>query len=103
MPTGGFASSSGTRSIPGFNHRGRSSGFVQPSHQMQATSSRLGARTITAIGAGGVSATCAAQRGIAAGDVAAALHAAIEAGIDLFEIAAEEPAERLIGEAIRTL
>ena len=64
---------------------------------------RLGTRTVKAVGVGGLSVTCAALRGLDAGDVTRALHAAIAAGLDLIEVAPEEAAEHLAGDAIRTL
>jgi aryl-alcohol dehydrogenase-like predicted oxidoreductase len=60
-------------------------------------------RTIPPVGLGDVSLSRAANRGLDGADVGRALHEAIEAGIDLVDIAAEEGAERLVGDAIRTL
>lgn len=53
------------------------------------------------VGIGGVSMTCATLRG--ADDPGRVLHAALEAGLDLVEVTAEEAAERLVGDALRTL
>ena len=60
-------------------------------------------RTILPVGAGDVSVRCATLRGLDSGAVSHAIHTAIEVGIDLFDVAAEEPAERLVGDAIRSL
>jgi len=53
------------------------------------------------LGIGGVSMTCAALRG--ADEAERALHDALEAGLDLVEVTAEEAAERVVGDAIRAL
>src|SRR5262249_12346454 len=79
----------GTRSIRRFNHRVGCEAMLS--------------RAIPAVGMGDVSVSCAAQRGLDANDVAAALHTALEAGNDFVDVAAEEPAERLVGEAIKSL
>ncbi|HEY5950883.1 MAG TPA: aldo/keto reductase [Kofleriaceae bacterium] len=60
-------------------------------------------RSILAVGIGDVSVSRAALRGLDAGDVTRALHQAIEAGFDLVDIAAEEAAEHLVADAIRSL
>ncbi len=59
--------------------------------------------TIPRVGLGDVSVTRAAHRGLDAGDVSRALHAALEAGLDLVDIAAEEAAEELVADAVRSL
>lgn len=63
----------------------------------------IAARTFPPVGAGDVSVSIAAKRGLDATDVSRALHAAIEAGFDIYDIAAEEKAERVIGDTIRAL
>lgn len=60
----------------------------------------LSARTV---GAGEVSLSRSAGRGVDASELARAVHAGLEAGIELVEIAPEEDAERLVGDAIRAL
>lgn len=55
------------------------------------------------VGTGDVSLTRAADRGLDAGDVTRALHAAIEQGIDLVEVAPDADSERLAGDALRAL
>ncbi|HEU4612514.1 MAG TPA: aldo/keto reductase [Kofleriaceae bacterium] len=60
-------------------------------------------RSTLPVGSGDVSVSRAVQRGLDAGDVTRALHDALLAGIDLVDVAPEEPAERLVGEVIRTL
>lgn len=60
-------------------------------------------RSLLPVGSGDVSVSRAVQRGLDAGDVTRALHDAIEAGIDLVDVAPEEPAERLAGEVIQAL
>ncbi|NVB81143.1 MAG: hypothetical protein HOV81_22295, partial [Kofleriaceae bacterium] len=55
------------------------------------------------VGAGDVSLARAADRGLDAGDVTRALHAAIEQGIDLVEVAPEPDTEHLAGDALRSL
>lgn len=60
----------------------------------------LSARTV---GAGEVSLSRSAGRGVDPGELARAVHAALEAGIDLIEVAPDEDSERLVGEAIRAL
>jgi aryl-alcohol dehydrogenase-like predicted oxidoreductase len=56
---------------------------------------------VTAVGCGDVSLARAAARGIDAIDVSRVLHEAIEAGIELVDVA--EDAEPLVGEAVRAL
>lgn len=60
-------------------------------------------RTIPAVGCGDVNVSRAAHRGLDAGDVRRALHAALEAGLSLVDVAAEEAAEHLVADAIRSL
>jgi len=60
-------------------------------------------RTFPPVGAGDVSVSIAAKRGLDATDVSRALHAAIEAGLVVYDIAAEEKAERVIGDTVRSL
>ena len=60
-------------------------------------------RSIASVGAGDVSVSCAAHRGLDANDVNRALHQVIEAGLDLIDVAAEEAAEQLVADAIRAL
>jgi aryl-alcohol dehydrogenase-like predicted oxidoreductase len=50
-----------------------------------------------------VSLSRSAVRGVDAHDLARAVHATLEAGIEIVDIAPEEDAERLVGEAIRAL
>jgi len=64
---------------------------------------RLGTHTVKPVGVGSLSVTCAALRGLDVSDVTRALHEAIELGLDLVEVSAEEAAERLVGDAIRSL
>lgn len=63
----------------------------------------IGTRTFPPVGAGDISVAIAAKRGLDATDVARALHAAIEAGLDVFDVSAEEKAERVVGDTIRSL
>jgi aryl-alcohol dehydrogenase-like predicted oxidoreductase len=60
----------------------------------------LGDATVATVGAGDVSLARAAARGIDAAAVERALHDAIEAGIDVVDVAGD--AERLAGDAVRT-
>jgi aryl-alcohol dehydrogenase-like predicted oxidoreductase len=59
----------------------------------------LGDATVASVGAGDVSLSRAAARGIDAAAVERALHDAIEAGIDVVDVASD--AERLAGDAVR--
>jgi aryl-alcohol dehydrogenase-like predicted oxidoreductase len=63
----------------------------------------LGTIQVTAIGCGDVSVEVAAARGVDVRDVEHAVHHALELGITLLDVAAEDAAERLCGEAVRTL
>ena len=58
---------------------------------------------VPAVGAGEVSLARAAARGIAAEDAVRALHAALDAGLLVIDVAAEEDAERAAGDAVRSL
>ena len=58
---------------------------------------------VPAVGVGDVCLARSARRGVEAGEVSAALHEAIERGIDLVDVSPEPDAIRLVGEAIRTL
>jgi aryl-alcohol dehydrogenase-like predicted oxidoreductase len=58
---------------------------------------------VTAVGGGDLSLPTSAARGIAASDVARALHEAIELGISLVDVAAEPDGERLAGNCVREL
>lgn len=60
-------------------------------------------RDLPAIGSGDVSLALSASRGVDRREVERALHATLTAGLLLIEIAAETDAERLVGEAIRSL
>ena len=63
----------------------------------------LGTATVTAVGCGDVSLAIAAARNVDAGEVGRALHHALALGITLVEVAAEDDAERLVGDAVRSL
>ncbi len=58
---------------------------------------------VPALGSGDVSLARSADRGLDRRDVEAALCSALELGIDVIEIAAESDAERVVGDAIRTM
>jgi aryl-alcohol dehydrogenase-like predicted oxidoreductase len=58
---------------------------------------------VAALGSGDVSLARSADRGIDRREVEAALCSALELGIDVIEIAAESDAERVVGDAIRTM
>ena len=60
-------------------------------------------RSIRPVGSGDVSVSRAAKRGLDAGDVRRAVDHVIESGLDLIDIAAEEAAEQLVADAIRSL
>src|SRR5690242_19236524 len=60
-------------------------------------------RSIPRVGAGDVSVSRAANRGLDASDVRRALHHVIESGLDLVDVAAEERAEELVADTIRAL
>lgn len=60
-------------------------------------------RALPAVGAGDVSLSRANKRGLDAQDTRRALHHAIEVGLDLVDVAAEEAAEDLVADAIRSL
>jgi aryl-alcohol dehydrogenase-like predicted oxidoreductase len=60
-------------------------------------------RSIPPVGLGDVRVSCAAQRGLDGSDITRAVHAAIEAGLDLIDVGAEEAAEELVADAIRSL
>ena len=55
------------------------------------------------IGAGEVSLSRSAVRGVDASELARAVHATLVANIDLIEVAPDEDAERLVGDALRAL
>jgi aryl-alcohol dehydrogenase-like predicted oxidoreductase len=61
------------------------------------------AATGATIGIGDVSVARAAARGVDLGDLTRAVHAAIELGIELVEVAAEDAAERGVGDTVRSL
>ena len=63
----------------------------------------LGGATVAAVGAGDVSLARAAARGVDAGEVAHALHEALDRGLDVVDVACEDAAERLAGDAVRAL
>ncbi len=58
---------------------------------------------VPALGSGDVSLARSADRGIDRREVEAALCSALELGIDVIEISAESDAERVVGDAIRTM
>jgi aryl-alcohol dehydrogenase-like predicted oxidoreductase len=60
-------------------------------------------RTIPRVGAGDVSVSRAADRGLDGNDVRRALHHVVESGLDFIDIAAEEAAEDLVADTIRSL
>ena len=60
-------------------------------------------RSVAVVGLGDVSFDRGASRGYDASEVMRAVHQAIEANIDLIEVAAEPDVERAVGDAIRTL
>ena len=60
-------------------------------------------RSLPPVGAGDVSVSRAAKRGLDATDVARSLHNVLEAGLDLVDVAAEEAAEALVADTIRAL
>lgn len=62
---------------------------------------RLGTRTIRAVGCGDLSLAVAAARGIDRAGVERALGAALAAGIDFIDLAADDDTERLAGETLR--
>lgn len=59
--------------------------------------------SLPAVGSGDVSVSRALKRGLDAFDVRRAVDHVIEAGLDLIDIAAEEAAEQLVADAIRSL
>jgi len=63
----------------------------------------LAGSTITAIGCGDVSLGIAASRGVDHREVERALHEALTLGISLIDVHDEDDAERLTGEAVRSL
>ncbi len=63
----------------------------------------LGATTVTAIGCGDVSLGIAASRGVDRREAERALHEALTLGISLVDIHDEDDAERMVGDAIRSL
>jgi aryl-alcohol dehydrogenase-like predicted oxidoreductase len=75
-----------------------SSGLIATSSQHQ-----LGRWSLRSIGVGEVSLAVAAARGIDRSGTTRALHAALEAGFDLVDVAAEPDSERLAGDAIREM
>ena len=60
-------------------------------------------RSIPPVGCGDISVTRAAQRGLDAADLRHAVEHVIESGLDLLDVAAEEAAEQLVADAIRSL
>lgn len=58
---------------------------------------------VRSIGAGDVSLSRSAARGVTSHDLARAVHATLEAGIEIVDIAPEEDSEHLVGDAIRAL
>ncbi|MEJ7601208.1 MAG: aldo/keto reductase [Kofleriaceae bacterium] len=63
----------------------------------------LGAATVSAVGCGDLSLVVAAARNLDLTALTRALHHAVAVGISLVEVAAEEGAERIAGDAIRAL
>jgi aryl-alcohol dehydrogenase-like predicted oxidoreductase len=63
----------------------------------------LGTATVTAVGCGDVSLAIAAGRNVDASELARALHHALALGISLIDVAPEDAAERLVGDAVRSL
>lgn len=63
----------------------------------------LAGRTVAAIGLGDVSFARAAARGRDAGEVVRRMHEALEAAIDVIELAPEPDVERAAGEVVRAL
>ena len=63
----------------------------------------LGATTVSAIGCGDLSLVIAAARNLDLTELTRALHHALAVGISLVEVAAEEGAERIAGDAVRAL
>ena len=63
----------------------------------------LGTATVTAVGCGDVSLAIAAARNVDAGELARALHHALALGISLVDVSPEDEAERLVGDAVRSL
>jgi aryl-alcohol dehydrogenase-like predicted oxidoreductase len=63
----------------------------------------LGTATVTAVGCGDVSLAIASARNVDASELGRALHHALALGISLVEVAPEEDAERLVGDAVRAL
>lgn len=63
----------------------------------------LGNRTVRAVGIGELSLAVAAARGIDRAGVTRALHAALDAGFDLVDIADDDDTERVAGETLRAL
>jgi aryl-alcohol dehydrogenase-like predicted oxidoreductase len=60
-------------------------------------------RAIPAVGSGDVSVARALKRGLDATDVRRAVEHVIESGLDLIDVAAEEAAEHIVADAIRSL
>jgi aryl-alcohol dehydrogenase-like predicted oxidoreductase len=60
-------------------------------------------RSIPRVGAGDVSVSRAAQRGLDTSDVRRAVHHVVESGLDLLDVAPEEAAEELVADTIRAL
>ena len=63
----------------------------------------LAGSTVTAIGCGDVSLGIAASRGVDHREVERALHEALTLGLSLIDVHDEDDAERLTGEAVRSL
>ncbi len=64
---------------------------------------RIGERTVTRVGCGDVRLATATARNVDAREVERAVHRALELGITLIDVADEEAAERLCGDAVRAL
>src|SRR5262245_14477922 len=76
-------------------------GPAQTDYDAAVRTRQLGDQTVTAIGGGDLCLATSAARGIFAGDVARALHEAIDLGIALFDLAPEPDGERLAGDTVR--
>ncbi|MDQ3301717.1 MAG: aldo/keto reductase, partial [Myxococcota bacterium] len=63
----------------------------------------LGTRSVTAIGSGDVRLGLAASRGLDSRDVTAGLHTALGLGLTIIDVGDEQDAERLAGDAVRSM
>jgi len=64
---------------------------------------QLAGRSIATVGLGDVSLARSSKRGREPADVVRRVHDALEASIDLIDVAPEEDSERAVGEAVRAL